>query len=214
MLLRRGSRRSKAFRNRRYPSALTIAYHMTPELETVRLLLRPIAISDAPQIQAIFPHWEIVRYLNKRVPWPYPSDGALSYYRDIALPAIERGEEWHWTLRSKNAPDVVIGCIALMNRKDKNRGFWLGLPWHGLGLMTEACEIVTGYWFDKLNFSVLRVPKAVENTACRRISERAGMRVVATTEHDYVSGRLPTEIWEITVAEWHARRKNRSGSGK
>ena len=45
------------------------------------------------------------------------------------------------------------------------------------------------------------------NTASRRISEKSGMRIVALEEHDYVSGRLPTEIWEITAEEWNARRR-------
>jgi len=152
--------------------------------------------------------------LNKRVPWPYPPDGAHTYYRDVALPASERGEEWHWTLRLRASSDSVIGCISLMNRENKNRGFWLGLPWHGQGLMTEACEAVTDYWFDELNFSVLRAPKAVANISSRRISEKSGMRVIAITESDYVSGRLPTEIWEITASEWHGRRKAGSNLGE
>lgn len=187
---------------------------MTPEFETPRLLLRPVDLADAPRIQIIFPHWEIVRYLNKRVPWPYPPDGAHIYYRDFALPAIKRDEEWHWTLRLKTDADSVIGCVSLMNRENKNRGFWLGLPWHGQGLMTEACDAVTDYWFDGLNFPVLRVPKAVANAPSRRISEKSGMRVIATAESDYVSGRHPTEIWEITAAEWRNRRKAQSGDGK
>jgi RimJ/RimL family protein N-acetyltransferase len=187
---------------------------VTPPLETPRLLLKPLALADAPQIQIIFPHWEIVRYLNKRVPWPYPPDGALTYYRDIALPAIERGEEWHWTLSLKEAPDAVIGVISLTKRENKNRGFWLGLPWQGKGLMSEACGAVTDYWFDALGFPVLRAPKAIANTTSRRISEKLGMRIVATTESDYVSGRLPTEIWEITADEWRSRRKARTSSGK
>lgn len=33
------------------------------------------------------------------------------------------------------------------------------------------------------------------------------LRVVATEEREYVCGRFLTEIWEITAAEWHARRK-------
>jgi hypothetical protein len=30
------------------------------------------------------------------------------------------------------------------------------------------------------------------------------MRLVGTREKDYVSGRLPSEIWEITAEEWRA----------
>jgi len=138
---------------------------MTPALATQRLLLQPLELADAEQVQILFPHWEIVRYLANHVPWPYPPDGALRYYRDHALPAVERGEEWHWTLRLKSTPTQVIGGIALMKKENNNRGFWLGLPWHRQGFMKEACEVVTDYWFDVLKSPVLRVPKAAVNTA-------------------------------------------------
>jgi ribosomal-protein-alanine N-acetyltransferase len=74
-------------------------------------------------------------------------------------------------------------------------------------LMTEACDAVTDYWFNVLKFPVLRVPKAIDNTASRRISERQGMRVIATEERRYVSGRFPSEIGEISAEEWNARRR-------
>jgi [ribosomal protein S5]-alanine N-acetyltransferase len=180
---------------------------VVPPLQTRRLLLRPLELADAAQTQLLFPHWEIVRYLAKSVPWPYPPDGALTYYRDVALPAMERGEQWNWTLRLKSNPEQLIGSISLIKGDRLNRGFWLGLPWHGQGLMTEACEAVTDYWFNTLKFPVLRAPKAVGNIASRRISEKSGMRLIATEEHEFVSGRLPAEIWEITAEEWNGRRR-------
>jgi len=177
------------------------------QLHTPRLVLRPLELSDADRIQQIFPRWEIVRHLASVVPWPYPADGALTYIRDIALPAMARGDEWHWTLRPKTNPDLVIGSIGLKTHETDNRGFWLALEWHRQGLMTEAADGVTDYWFDVLKMPVLRVPKAIANVDSRRISEKQGMRVIASEERDYVSGRLLAEIWEITVDEWHARRR-------
>jgi ribosomal-protein-alanine N-acetyltransferase len=182
---------------------------MIHPLETARLLLRPLELAAAEQTQRLFPHWEIVRYLAKVVPWPYPADGGQTYYRDIALPAMERGEEWHWSLRLKTDPDQFIGSIGVRTKEDNNRGFWLGLPWQRQGLMTEATEAVTDYWFNELGSPVMRVSKAVANVASRRLSEKHGMRLVAVTEKDYVSGRLPIEIWEITREEWLARRGQR-----
>jgi len=175
-------------------------------LETPRLELRPLEIADAEQTQRLFPPWEIVKFLATRVPWPYPDDGALTYYRDDALPAMARGEEWHWSLRLKSDPAQHIGVISLSRLENSNRGFWLGLPWQRQGLMTEAVDAVTDYWFGELGFPVLRVPKAVTNIASRRISEKQGMRVVAVEERDYVSGRFLTEVWEITAEEWSSRR--------
>ncbi len=179
---------------------------MIPTLETPRLWLRPLELADAEQTQRIFPEWEVVRYLAARVPWPYPPDGATTFYRDVALPAMERGEAWHWSLRLKENPELLIGNITLRRGDDKNRGFWLGLPWQGQGLMSEASESVTDYWFDVLGFPRMRVPKAASNLASRRISEKQGMRLVGTKEQDYVCGRLMAEIWEITAEEWRARR--------
>jgi len=164
---------------------------MIPGLETDRLLLRPLQLADATQTQLLFPKWEIVRFLNASVPWPYSSDGAFTFYRyvalpaierDVALPAIERGDEWHWTLRLKQSPDQHIGSILLSDRAGENRGFWLSLPWHGQGLMTEAVTAANDFWFNVLGFSVLRAPKAIANAGSRRISEKTRMRRIATME--------------------------------
>lgn len=171
---------------------------------TARLLLRPLELADAAQIQQIFPHWEIVRYLLNRVPWPYPSNGARQYIEEMALPAIERGDEWHWTLRLRSEPARVIGAIGLKKLEADHRGFWLGLPWHGQGLMSEASAWTNDFWFERLGFPVLRVSKAAANLASRRISEKQGMRLVGMHEKDYVAGRLPSETWEITAEEWRA----------
>ncbi len=179
---------------------------MIPTLHTARLVLRPISLDDAHQVQAIFPQWEIVRYLASHVPWPFPPDGVVTYYREIALPAMERGDGWHWTLRLKTEPDRILGAINLAKGDKENRGFWLAPAWQGQCLMSEACDCVTDFWFTVLKFPVLRVPKAIDNTSSRRISERQGMRVIALEDRDYVSGRLPSEIWEITRDEWLARR--------
>jgi ribosomal-protein-alanine N-acetyltransferase len=179
---------------------------MVPQLETARLILRPLELADAEQAQILFPQWEVVRLLANQVPWPYPDDGVHTHFRDKALPAMARGEEWHWSLRPKTDPGQLIGVISLMKTEGNNRGFWLAPPWWRQGLMSEAVEVVTDYWFDVLGFPLLRAPKAVVNTASRRISEKTGMRVVALEDRDYVSGRLPSEMWEITAEEWHRRR--------
>ena len=177
-----------------------------PMLETPRLWLRPLEIADAPHIQQIFPQWEIVKHLTSQIPWPYPADGALSYYRDLALPAMARGEQWHWTLRRKSQPETIIGAIALLVEGETNRGFWLDPAWQRQGLMTEAAEAVTHFWFEELRMPTLRTSKATANLGSRRISEKTGMRLIETKESDYVSGRLPTEMWEITAEEWRAQK--------
>jgi len=152
-----------------------------------------------------------VRYLNAAIPWPYPADGARTFIERV-LPEMERGESYFWTLRPKMAPQQLIGVISLFLKKEENRGFWMEPGWQGKGLMTEACDAVTAFWFAVLKQPVLRAPKAIANEASRRISVKQGMRIVSREERDYLIGRLPSEIWEITAEEWRARQ--RIGDGR
>jgi ribosomal-protein-alanine N-acetyltransferase len=178
----------------------------TPVITTSRLILFPLEIADAEAIQQLFPKWEILQFMTNQIPWPYPADGALTFIRDIALPAMRQGTAWHWSIRPRRTPEQLIGVISLRDKTDENRGFWLDTAWQRQGLMSEACSAVTDYWFETLERPILRVPKTAANVASRRISERSGMRVIKTEDRDYVSGRFPTEIWEITREEWFTRR--------
>ncbi len=182
---------------------------MVPELETLRLLLKPLRLEDATQTQSLFGQWEVVKDLAAYVPWPYPPDGSHTYYRDVAIPAMERGEQWHWTLRLKTEPDRIVGQIGLQLGAT-NRGFWMDPAYQGRGLMSEAVEVVTDYWFGPLGQPVLRTMKAVGNVASSRISRKTGMRLVRIEEQDLVSGPLSAEIWEVTAEEWLDWRKRTS----
>ncbi len=179
---------------------------MMTTLTTPRLILKPLDIKDADAIQEKFPHWDIVKYLVTRIPWPYPDNGALNFLNEVALPSMKRGEHWYWTLRPKIKPKNVIGVINLMEGEEENRGFWLDVAWQGKGLMTEASEAVTDYWFLTLGKPRLRVTKASNNFASKRISERNGMKIIATKGKEYLCGWSIEETWEITREEWLKRK--------
>ncbi len=147
-----------------------------------------------------------MRFLTTEVPWPYPPDGAKSYLQELALPAMEAGKEWHWSIREQGAPERLIGVISLKDKANNNRGFWIDPAFQGRGFATEASVAVTDYWFEVLQRPLLRVPKAVANLPSRQISERLEMRVIDSYESDYVSGRLKTELWELSREEWRAFR--------
>jgi len=101
----------------------------TPTIATPRLMLRPLQLADAAAVQILFPRWEIVQFMASHIPWPYPADGALTFIRDRALPAMQQGAAWHWSIRPKSAAEQLIGVVSLMDEPDNNRGFWLDLAW-------------------------------------------------------------------------------------
>ena len=179
----------------------------TPVLQTERLVLRPLAPGDAPTLQRRFPHWEVVRCLSTRVPWPYPPDGAARYIV-VAQEEMARGEKHHWTIRLKGGPDGLIGCIDLWpddGESREMRGFWLDPEFQGRGLMTEAVNRVTHYAFRELGWPHLWVTNAEANRASARIKEKQGARLVAFEAHRFVEGQSRRMVWLIEREAWLSR---------
>ena len=179
----------------------------TPVLETARLVLRALRLEDAPAAQRHFPHWEIVRWLNAGVPWPYPSDGAEIYIRNC-LERRARGERFFWAICLKDAPRELVGVIELWpdDGSHDQRGFWIASEFQGRGLMTEAADRVTEYAFMQLGWHQLWLTNAEGNVASRRVKERQGARLVDKVEKLYVSGKSSGEVWLLKSEDWKRRR--------
>jgi len=180
----------------------------TPVLETRRLILRPLEPADAPALQRRFPRWEIVRYLNERIPWPYPADGAERFIA-LAQGDMARREKHHWSIRAKEGADELIGGIDLWpddGRSREMRGFWLDPEFQGRGLMTEAADRVTDYAFRELGWPRLWVSNAEPNRASARVKERQGARLVGFEPFRFVEGEGRRMVWLIERDDWLARR--------
>jgi RimJ/RimL family protein N-acetyltransferase len=83
----------------------------TPTLTSARLILRPMEARDIPPVQRIFPQWNLVRYLNAGVPWPYPDDGAAVNMADC-LARRAKNERFFWAITLKRS-DELRGRIDL-----------------------------------------------------------------------------------------------------
>ena len=62
------------------------------QIETERMILRPLEVRDAPAIQRLFPQWEVVKHLYAQVPWPYPDDGAATNMAQCLDDRIKNGQ--------------------------------------------------------------------------------------------------------------------------
>jgi ribosomal-protein-alanine N-acetyltransferase len=179
----------------------------TPVLHTRRLVLRPVRSKDVPVIQRRFPRWEVVRWLDAKIPWPYPSDGAATFVA-TCLEEMARGEKCHWAIVPKTGPADLIGLINLWpddGTTSGQRGFWLDPEFQRQGLMTEAADRVTDYAFRELGWPWLWLTNAKDNIASRRIKERQGARLVDLLIAQSVSGQVEQMVWQLTRDEWMAR---------
>jgi ribosomal-protein-alanine N-acetyltransferase len=174
-----------------------------PAFETERLVLKGIALADAPFYKKHFVDYEIIRHLSAVVPWPYPENGVEEYITTMVLPHQGNGK-WMWGIFLKNNISEIIGCVDLWKEgKPENRGFWLGRKFHGKGIMTEAVFPVIDFAFNNVGFEKMIFANAVGNTASRRVKEKTGCRLVGNKPTQFVDPALSeSELWELTHDEW------------
>lgn len=180
----------------------------TPVLHTSRLVLRPVRSKDAPVIQRLFPQWDVVRWLDAKVPWPYPADGATAFVA-ACLEEMARGEKSHWAIVPRSGTADLIGLIDLWpddGVSRNQRGFWLDPAYHRRGLMSEAADRVTDYAFRELGWPHLWLSNAQDNHGSRRIKEKEGAQLVDLIIGRFIGGETSQMVWLLTRDTWLARR--------
>jgi ribosomal-protein-alanine N-acetyltransferase len=180
----------------------------TPVIQTRRLILRPMALSDAPAIQRHFNNWNIIQNLATVVPWPYPDDGAVSFLKR-ELAKIAAGEEiYHWVLVPRASDGEAIGNINFRPRagdRKGNRGFWLAEPYWKKGLMTEAVAAVNDFAFLTLGLESFVVCNVASNVASRRVKQKTGAEFLGHIELLHHNGESQSEQWKVTRESWLGR---------
>jgi [ribosomal protein S5]-alanine N-acetyltransferase len=180
----------------------------TPTILTERLVLRPLALSDAPAIQRHFNNWNIISNLATVVPWPYPDDGAETFIKQH-FEKIAAGEEiYQWVLVLQSGDGQPIGNIHFRPRVDSpkgNRGFWLAEPYWNRGLMTEAIASVNDFAFRTLGIESFYVCNVASNTASRRVKQKTGAEFVGFIELPHHNGQSKAEQWKVTRESWLGR---------
>lgn len=91
-------------------------------IRTPRLTLRLLGPEDAEPIARMIADWEVIRWLTTP-PWPYRLADAEAF--------VGRAGSEH---RAITRDGRLMGVVTLGD----DLGYWLGLPFHGQGYMTEA----------------------------------------------------------------------------
>jgi [ribosomal protein S5]-alanine N-acetyltransferase len=166
-----------------------------PELETVRLRLRPFALEDAPLVQQLAGDSRVAD-TTARIPHPYPdgvADSWISGHEDSAL----KGESYTWAIANLETDDLM-GCISLiLNRHlGAEMGYWLGVPYWDQGVMSEAARAVIEVGFSRLNLHRIVARHFVRNPASGRVMQKAEMTLIGTKRDSWLkSGVFESEVW-------------------
>lgn len=174
-------------------------------LGTRRLILRAPELRDAPSITACLKDFDVAKMLA-RVPAPY----RLKHARDwlAAEPGRRASGRSHAFALTRREDDAgfCIGICSLERREhgETHLGFWLGRPFWGQGLMSEAVISVLRYGFTALDLEEIHSGYFRDNYASRSIHQKMGFSV---TGEDRMYGLARREdVPHVTVSllrhEW------------
>ena len=116
------------------------------ELETRRLILRPLRDDDAPAMARALNNYEVSKFLS-RVPFPYTLDDARFF---IALQRSFDPRSRVCAIGFRAAPDELIGVVAYERKADGEGfefGYWLSESCWGMRIMTEAAQAMVAHAF-------------------------------------------------------------------
>ena len=117
------------------------------------------------------------------MPSPYTEDDARAY-----LALVERwtrSDERRCFAIADATSDEVLGAIDVRpGAGGSDVGYWVA-PWaRGRGIATRALRLVCAWAFDTSPVGSLELETHPENTASRRVAERAGFRYLETVTSD------------------------------
>lgn len=156
-------------------SLLSNIFSNIPTLETDRLILRKLMVSDADDMFEYSKDQNITRFLT----WsPHPDRYFTIDYIKFVLRKYKTGDFRDWAVIDKASGKMIGTCgftsVDLQNRKAEigyvyNSRFW------GKGIAAEALECVIKFGFSQLSLNRIEGRFMVENTASRRVMEKCGM---------------------------------------
>ena len=146
-------------------------------LKTKRLILRPFAITDAPDVQRLAGDWAIAD-TTRVVPHPY-LDGLAEEWIETHEDPAEATLQIQLAVEEA-ASGKLAGAMSLVDISHEDSraemGYWIGKPFWGKGYCTEAARSLLSYAFQALELNRVCARYLKRNPASGRVLEKLGMR--------------------------------------
>ena len=146
-----------------------------PPLETERLLLRAIRVSDAADMYDYARRPEVTRYLL----WnPHPDIKHTKRYLEYLATRYRIGMFYDWALIHKKDRRMIGTCGFVRFDCPHNSaeiGYVLHPDYQGQSLMPEAVHAVMEFGFSTLELHRIEARFMVGNDASRKVMEKLGM---------------------------------------
>lgn len=163
-------------------------FSLFPKLESTRLVLRQVMLSDANAIFRLRSNSSVNKYIDRKLCTSI--DEARSFI-DSVTKYFQEGKAIYWGIQLKT-DDTIIGCIAFYNISETDHTGEIGyelMPEHqGKGVMKEALNTALNFAFDSLSIKKIEANVHPQNTASLQLLLKLGFKL------DHEKSKLQPEL--------------------
>lgn len=174
-----------------------------------RVTLRVGRLADAPNIYMYADHPVVAGMTG--MPYPYPGVEGAMHWVETTWQRLADGSEVHLAI-TLTGEDQAIGYVGLNGISKASQsaelGYWIGEPYWGKGLMTEAAQLLVDYGFRELGLNRIKARCRADNRRSYRVMEKLGMQHEGLMRQEaYRDGQFHDQRhYAILRSEWEARR--------
>ncbi len=175
-------------------------------LETERLRLRPVVAGDAQAVARLAADPDVA-CRTSRMPHPYTLADAQAWVARVRDGPDVREVVRAITLRPDDAMIGAIGIVLDPVNAGGTVGYWLGKPYWGRGIVTEALQRLVRFAFEDYSLGSLSATVLPDNPASSRVLEKAGFTYNgdSVTDAPARGGPRATKSYSLSRDTWLTR---------
>lgn len=151
-------------------------YLGNPKLETERLILRKLEITDANDVFDYAKYPEVAKYVTWET---HKSIEDAKGFINWTLGRYNNDEAGEWGIELKET-GRIIGAIGFVQLDQQNSygsiGYVLSKEYWGRGIMTEAVTRLIFFGFNDMELNRIEAFHALENEASGKVMQKSGMQ--------------------------------------
>jgi RimJ/RimL family protein N-acetyltransferase len=162
-------------------------------LECSKSVVRDWSPADKPDLVRYANNRNVWRNLTHLFPHPYTDADADAWLATVAA----MPEPTHWAIE---VDGHAVGGVGIflgegISCKSGDFGYWLGEPYWGRGIMSEAASAIAPYAMDRFGLCRLEASVFAWNPASMRVLEHAGFLMEGTSRASvFKDGELIDEV--------------------
>lgn len=172
---------------------------ISPVIETRRLRLRAPEGRDLPRVAELAADYDIAR-MTLRMPHPFTSEDARAFLERSVGQDRRRDNTFVIELEDEGA----VGVMGFFHDADPypEMGYWIGRPYWGRGLATEAAEGALRWASKSWRRRAVAAGHFTDNPASGRVLEKAGFLYTGEVRRQH--SRARGEAADVRMMLWLA----------